>query len=90
MSLATAPQSTRFFPTVFSQRLLEAASLDGRRGPHERRQRASLLDPFAGAEVDGAAFKAALQDRQWGDAELSGAARVVLALLPLCSHFRPH
>jgi hypothetical protein len=88
MSLASAPHSTSLSPAVFSQRLLEAASLDGRRDVRERTQLASLLGPFTGAEVDSAAFETALQDFQRHDTELSAAVREVLALWHLCSRFK--
>ena len=88
MSLATAPPTLSLSPTAFSQRLLEAASLDGRRDPREHSQLDTLLRPFAGAEVDGTAFESALQDCQRRDVELSAAAREVLALWHLCSRFK--
>lgn len=88
MSLASSPYSAPLSPTVFSQRLLEAASLDDRRDARERTQLASLLGPFAGAELDGAAFERALQDCQRGDAEMGAAVREVLALWHLCSRFK--
>jgi hypothetical protein len=88
MSLAVAPHGPSLSPTAFSERLLEAASLDGRRDPRERSQLAALLRPFTGAEVDGAAFESALQECQQRDADLSGAAREVLALWYLCSRFK--
>lgn len=88
MSLAAAPAISRLTPTAFSQRLLEAATLDARRDAQERTQLASLLRPFAGAEVDGLAFELALQDRQRHDAALGETAREVLALWHLCSRYR--
>ena len=88
MSLATAPHSPPLSPTAFSQRLLEAALLDGRHDPSERTQLTALLRPFAGAELDGAAFETALQDCQRRDGEMSTTAREVLALWRLCSRFK--
>jgi hypothetical protein len=87
MSLATAPETLPFTPTAFSQRLLEAATLDPRGDARERTRLTSLLRPFAGAEVDGRTFELALQDRQCQDADLGDAAREVLALWYLCSRF---
>src|SRR4051812_48540458 len=87
MSLAAAPDSLAFTPTAFSQRLLEAASLDPRRDAGERTRLASLLRPFAGAEVDGHSFETALLNHQHQDTELGDAAREVLALWHLCSRF---
>ncbi|HZS01003.1 MAG TPA: hypothetical protein VFE37_19955 [Chloroflexota bacterium] len=87
MSLAAAPTSLSLTPTAFSQRLLEAASLDARRNPQERTQLDALLRPFAGAEVDARAFESALRDRQRQDADLGEAAREVLALWRLCSRY---
>ena len=89
MSLATVPATAALTPTAFSQRLLEAASLDARCDADERSQLASLLGPFAGADVDAVAFESALRDRQRQDAQLGEAAREVLALWQLCSRFRP-
>jgi hypothetical protein len=87
MSLATASTTPYLTPTVFSQQLLEAARLDARRDAQERTYLASLLRPFAVADVDGPAFETALQDRQRQDADLRETAREVLALWHLCSRF---
>jgi hypothetical protein len=88
MSLAAAPCAASLTPCAFSQRLLEAASLDARRDPVERTRLAALLRPFARADVDGPAFETALQDFQRRDSNLCDAATEVLALWHLCSRFK--
>ena len=87
MSLAAAPGTAPLSPTAFSQRLLEAASVDGRRAPSERTQIATLLRPFTGGNWDDQSFECALREQQTSGAELGEAAREVLALWRLCSRF---